>query len=63
MSYSIINQIGEGQYSKVYHVKYNSKDYAMKKINLSGITNNQKKYILSELKIISGHNSEFIIKF
>ena len=63
MSYSIIKQIGEGTYSKVYHIQYNDKDYAMKKINLSGITSNQKKYILSELKIVSGHNSNFIIKF
>jgi len=61
--YQIIKQIGEGAYSKVYHVTYQNKDYAMKKVNLIGITNNQKKYILSELKIISEHNSNFIIKF
>ena len=61
--YQIVKQIGEGKFSKVYHVTYQNKDYAMKKVNLSGITNNQKKYILSELKIISEHNSSFIIKF
>ena len=61
--YQIVKQIGEGAYSKVYHVTYQKRDYVMKKVNLSGITNNQKKYLLSELKIISEHNSNFIIKF
>ena len=61
--YQIVKQIGEGVCSKVYHVTYQKNDYAMKKVNLSGITNNQKKYILSELKIISEHSSNFIIKF
>jgi len=61
--YQIVKQIGEGAYSKVYHVTYQKQNYAMKKVNLTGITNNQKKYLLSELKIISEHNSNFIIKF
>ena len=61
--YQIVKQIGEGACSKVYHITHQKRDYAMKKVNLTGITNNQKKYLLSELKIISEHNSSFIIKF
>lgn len=61
--YNIVKQIGKGTFSAIYHVTYQNRDYAMKKVNLTGITNNQKKYILSELKIISEHKSDYIIKF
>ena len=63
MNYDIINKIGEGSYSTVYKIKIDNDEYAMKKINIVGLTNNQKKYLLSEIKIISEHKSAYIIKF
>jgi len=63
MNYDIIEKIGEGSYSYVYKIKIKEKMYAMKKINMIGLTRNQKKYLLSELKILSEHRSSYIIKF
>jgi serine/threonine protein kinase len=61
--YEIVEKIGNGAYSDVFKIKHTSRHYAMKKINIVGMTNNQKKYLLSELKIISNHTCPFIIKF
>ena len=63
MNYDIIEKIGEGSYSTVYKIKISNDEYAMKKINMVRLTNNQKKYLISELKIISEHKSAYIINF
>jgi NIMA (never in mitosis gene a)-related kinase len=62
-NYNIIQEIGTGAHSKVYKVQKNGQLYAMKKISLKNISNNQKKYLLSELKILSEHNCQYIIKY
>jgi len=63
MIYNIKREIGRGSCSIVYEIEHDNKKYAMKKVNLASITQNQKKYILSELRIISEHNSPYLIKF
>ena len=62
-NYNIIQEIGHGAYSKVYKVQKNGQLYAMKKISLKNISNNQKKYLMSELKILSEHKCKYIIKY
>ena len=62
-NYTIVSKIGEGSHSQIYHIKLGNDDYAMKKINMTSIPKGQKKYLLSELKIISEHNCKNIIKF
>ena len=63
INYEIKEQIGKGLYSKIYKVQVDATNYAMKKVCLNNITRNQKKYLLSELKILSEHTSPFLIKY
>lgn len=63
MNYDLKELLGKGKFSNVYRIVYDRKEYAMKQIELSNITNAQKRYIMSELKILASHNSDYIINF
>jgi NIMA (never in mitosis gene a)-related kinase len=56
-------KIKEQLSSHTWKVEHEKKPFIMKKISLTGLTNNKRKYLLSELKIISEHNCRHIIKY
>ena len=61
--YENIGFIGEGGYAKVYKLKKNNKFYALKKILTIDLTEEQKKKVYEEAKILSKFNNEYIIKY
>jgi serine/threonine protein kinase len=60
---NIHEKIGEGSYGSVFKVEKRNKVYAMKKLNIENLQNYEKKCIISELKILSGHESKYLIKY
>ena len=63
INYQIKEVLASTQYSDVYMIEYDNKNYAMKKINLLLIPLKQKKYLLSELNILSEHKCKYLVKY
>ena len=59
--YTIIEEIGEGGFGKVYKVINENKEYALKKIRLNNKLEEDK--IKNEAKILSSINNEHIVKY
>lgn len=60
---NIHEKIGEGSYGSVFKVEKKDRLYAMKKLNIENLKNYEKKCIISELKILSCHESKYLIKY
>ena len=63
--YTILDQIGEGMFSKVFRVIYNKtgEEFAMKKTEYTQQTQKQKDYADEEIKILKKINHPNIISF
>ena len=63
--YKIIKELGQGAFGKVYQVINNNcnKYYAIKKILLKNLNENQFENIQNEAKILSNIESEYIVKY
>ncbi|CAD8189208.1 unnamed protein product [Paramecium pentaurelia] len=61
----IIDKLGEGSFSQVYKVKRitDNQFYALKKVNLSLQTQNEKLNTLNEIRILASINSQYIIEY
>ncbi len=64
-NYKIIENLGKGSFGSVYKVlnEENNCIYAIKKINLKGVKEEELKLIKNEAKILSSLNSENIVKY
>jgi NIMA (never in mitosis gene a)-related kinase len=61
--YTLKEKIGEGSYGSVFKVERRGRNYAMKKLNIENIKPYEKKCIVSELKILSCHKCDFLLKY
>ncbi|CAD8071096.1 unnamed protein product [Paramecium sonneborni] len=61
----VIEQLGEGTFSQVYKVKriLDNQFYALKKVNLSLQTQNEKQNTLNEIRILASINNPYIIEY
>ncbi|CAK58900.1 unnamed protein product (macronuclear) [Paramecium tetraurelia] len=61
----IIDKLGEGSFSQVYKVKRiaDNQFYALKKVNLSLQTQNEKLSTLNEIRILASINNQHIIEY
>ena len=64
-NYTIIKELGKGGYGKVYQVlnKKEKKYYALKKISLEDISEEEMANIENEAKILSRINNDHIVKY
>ena len=61
--YKIIKLLGEGGFGKVYLVEKNSKYYALKKISLKELSEEDRELCKKEIDILSSFNNKYIVKF
>ena len=63
--YKIVKELGEGGNGKVYQVlsEKDNKNYAIKKINIKGLEEEDIDIIKNEAKILSSINDEHIVKY
>ena len=63
--FEILEKLGDGAYSVVYKVKRkeDSNIYALKKVNLKGITEKEKENALNEVRILASVKSPFVISY
>ena len=62
-SYKIIKEIGKGAFGTVYLIEKDNKNYALKKIHINNIDDNQANKYQDEINILSAFNNEYIIKY
>ena len=63
--FEILEKLGDGAYSVVYKVrrKEDSKIYALKKVNLSNLSQKEKENSLNEVRILASVKSTFVIAY
>ena len=63
--FEILEKLGDGAYSIVYKVrrKEDSKIYALKKVNLSNLSQKEKENSLNEVRILASVKSTFVIAY
>ena len=63
--FEILEKLGDGAYSVVYKVrrKEDSKVYALKKVNLSNLSQKEKENSLNEVRILASVKSTFVIAY
>ena len=63
--FEILEKLGDGAYSVVYKVrrKQDSKIYALKKVNLSNLSQKEKENSLNEVRILASVKSTFVIAY
>ena len=63
--YKKIKKLGKGGYGKVYQVldEKENKNYAIKKIPIVDLTEEEKDFVKNEAKILSSINDEHIVKY
>ena len=63
--YKIIEELGHGSFGKTFKVKNkdNNKFYAIKKIPINKIKEEDLNKIKNEVKILSNFNNEYIVKY
>ena len=64
-SFDLISKLGEGSYSIVFKArrKEDSKIYALKKVNLSNLSQKEKENSLNEVRILASVKSTFVIAY
>ena len=61
--YKIEEKVGEGAYGTVYKVKKGQDIFILKQISLLNHTKNETDKIMSEVKILSSINSNYVVKY
>lgn len=61
--YKIVSELGNGTFGRCFKVEKDNKFYVLKKINLRGLSEKDKKETLNEVKILSQCNHFNIIKY
>ena len=64
-NFEILNKLGNGSYSTVYKVrrKIDGQIYALKKVNLSNLTEKEKANSLNEVRILASIKSKYVISY
>ena len=64
-AYRILKQLGEGSFGSVFEIKspLNPQSFALKKINLTTLAPNETYMLLTELQILAGHRSPYLVGF
>lgn len=64
-SFIIIKKLGSGAYSSVYHVrrKETNKEYALKKVNLSPLSEKERRNAINEIRILASLRSRYVTKY
>ena len=64
-SFIILKKLGSGAYSSVYHVtrRETMKDYALKKVNLTPLTEKERRNAINEIRILASLKSRFVTKY
>lgn len=64
-SFIIIKKLGSGAYSSVYHVrrKETQKEYALKKVNLTPLSEKERTNAINEVRILASIRNKFVSRF
>ena len=63
--FEVLNRLGEGSFSSVWKVRRFSdgKEYAMKKVRMSALSDKEKENALNEVRILASIRSPYIIRY
>ena len=63
--FQVLSRLGEGSYSSVWKVKrlLDGKEYAMKKVKMTALSDKEKLNALNEVRILASINSPFVITY
>ena len=61
--YKIIKELGKGGFGTVSLIEKDNEKYALKKINISGLSKGDINNYKNEIKILSKFNSKYIVKY
>lgn len=64
-SFTVLKTLGEGSYSVVYNVirKEDQKEYALKKVRMSGLSDKEKENAINEVRILASVKSDNVISY
>ena len=65
-NFTMLKKLGEGTYSTVYHVRRieDNKEYALKRVKMSGLTDKEKENAINEVRILASiKNNKNIIAY
>ena len=64
-NFEIISKLGSGGFSKVYKVKRKIDDqiYALKKVQILGLSEKQKMSSLNEIRVLASINSKYVVNY
>lgn len=64
-SFTILKRLGEGAYSNVFHVirKEDQKEYSLKKVNLSGLSEKEKENSINEVRILASIKNPNVVSY